>query len=281
MQIDQRYIQLVSLLALLTIGYYSFEIGFTLNHLIASYFSAIFTQVIFEIIFFKKKISQVNYKSAVITGTSLTLLLRTNLVYFSLLAGFLAIASKFIFKSKDKFGNYDHIFNPANFACAVLILLPTILGNEKIVWISSGQWGTDAIISILVIMMGLLVTVKSYRYDVTLAFIIFTSCFFLMRALHLNDPLTIPLHQLFNGSILIFSFFMISDPRSTPRNKLGRIIFALLVAIGFYLGKFVYFDSNSLILSLFFVSFLTPVINYFFQGKVFSWGKVRLSEQRI
>lgn len=261
---------------LLAVGYFSFEIGFTPNHLIASYFSVLLAQVLIEKLFLKKNYSQINYKSSIITGTSLTLLLRTSDYYYSLLAGFLAITSKFIFSTKDKSGNYDHIFNPANFACAVLILIPNILGSQKIVWISSGQWGTDAIISIFVIMSGLLVTVKSYRSDITLAFIIFTSCFLFIRALYLSDPFTIPFHQLLNGSILIFSFFMISDPRSTPRSMLGRLIFAFLVSIGFYLGKFVYFDTNSLILSLFFVSFLTPFINYFFQGNVFSWRKVSL-----
>ena len=38
----------------------------------------------------------------------------------------------------------------------------------------------------------------------------------LARAFWLGDPLAIPLHQMQSGSLLIFAFFMISDPRTTP-----------------------------------------------------------------
>ena len=47
----------------------------------------------------------------------------------------------------------------------------------------------------------------------------------------LGDPLAIPLHQLQSGSLLIFTFFMISDPRTSPDSRLGRFIFAASVAL--------------------------------------------------
>ena len=47
------------------------------------------------------------------------------------------------------------------------------------------------------------------------------------RAVWLGDPLAIPLHQLQSGSLLIFAFFMISDPRTAPDSRLGRFLFAL------------------------------------------------------
>src|SRR5437763_793976 len=50
------------------------------------------------------------------------------------------------------------------------------------------------------------------------------------RALWLGDPLAIPIHQLESGSLLIFTFFMISDPRTSPDSRLGRLIFAASVA---------------------------------------------------
>ena len=42
--------------------------------------------------------------------------------------------------------------------------------------------------------------------------------------------LAIPLHQLQSGSLLIFAFFMISDPKTTPASRLARFFFALAVA---------------------------------------------------
>ena len=53
------------------------------------------------------------------------------------------------------------------------------------------------------------------------------------RALWLGDPLSIPLHQLQNGALLIFAFFMISDPKTTPNtarwpNRFGALVAASL-----------------------------------------------------
>ena len=36
------------------------------------------------------------------------------------------------------------------------------------------------------------------------------------RSLWLGEPMSIPLHRLQNGALLLFTFFMISDPRTTP-----------------------------------------------------------------
>ena len=52
------------------------------------------------------------------------------------------------------------------------------------------------------------------------------------RAVRLGDPLSIPLHQLQNGAFLLFTFFMISGPKTTPDSRLGRLVFASLVAFG-------------------------------------------------
>jgi Na+-translocating ferredoxin:NAD+ oxidoreductase RnfD subunit len=51
------------------------------------------------------------------------------------------------------------------------------------------------------------------------------------RALWLGDPLTIPLHRLQNGALLLFTFFMISDPKTTSDSRCGRVLFAGLAAL--------------------------------------------------
>jgi len=51
------------------------------------------------------------------------------------------------------------------------------------------------------------------------------------RAWWLGGPAAIPPHQLQSGALLIFTFFMISDPRTSPDSRLGRFLFALAVAL--------------------------------------------------
>ena len=61
----------------------------------------------------------------------------------------------------------------------------------------------------------------------TLAFLAFYAGAPLGRALWLGEPLAIPLHRLESGALLLFTFFMISDPKTTPDSRAGRILFAV------------------------------------------------------
>lgn len=91
------------------------------------------------------------------------------------------------------------------------------------------------------------------------------------RALWLGDPLTIPLHQLQSGALLIFAFFMISDPMTTPNSRFGRIIFAaIVVAIAAYV-QFVLYKPNGVLYALVGCCLLTPIIDRLLPGEKFQW----------
>ena len=72
----------------------------------------------------------------------------------------------------------------------------------------------------------------------TYAFLGFYALLVVGRAVWLGDPLTIPLHHLQSGALLLFAFFMISDPKTTPDSRAGRVLFATLVALGAVLVQF-------------------------------------------
>ena len=59
---------------------------------------------------------------------------------------------------------------------------------------------------------------------------------------------------------------MISDPKTTPDSRAGRVLFALLVALGAGYVPFVLYRPNGLILSLFFLSPLVPLIDRLLPG---------------
>ncbi len=65
------------------------------------------------------------------------------------------------------------------------------------------------------------------------------------RAAWLGDPWAIPLHQLQSGAMLLFAFFMISDPKTTPDSRPGRLLFAFLVAAGAYYVQFKLFTPTA------------------------------------
>lgn len=199
-------------------------------------------------------------KSALISSLSLCLLLRTESLALAMVAAALTIASKFLLRVDDR-----HIFNPTNFA------LVALMAAGAPVWVSPGQWGTGAFFAFLLAGVGGLVIHRAARSDVTYAFIGFYAAIVFARALLLGDPMTIPLHHLQNGAFLLFAFFMISDPKTTPDSRIARILFALVVALGAGFVHFVLFQPNGLLWSLVLTAPITPLLNRLLPGNRYQW----------
>ncbi|MFL6294196.1 MAG: RnfABCDGE type electron transport complex subunit D [Thermoanaerobaculia bacterium] len=210
-------------------------------------------------------------KSALISGLSLCLLLRTGSLALGIVAALATIAGKFVIRWRGK-----HLFNPTNFGIVALMLAT---GGK--VWVSPGQWGSAALFGFLVACLGGLVVNRATRSDVTYAFLAFYLGIVFGRALWLGQPLAIPFHQLASGAFLIFTFFMISDPKTTPDSRAGRILFALLVALGAGYVHFVLYRPNGLILSLFFLSPAVPLIDRLLPGRRYAWKPVPVLERRF
>jgi Na+-translocating ferredoxin:NAD+ oxidoreductase RnfD subunit len=115
------------------------------------------------------------------------------------------------------------------------------------------------------------VVTRAERSDVTLAFIASYLALVFGRSVYLGEPLAIPLHRLQNGALLIFTFFMISDPRTTPDSRAGRILFAVLVAFGAWQVQFGWFRTNGLLWSLAAFSLATPLIDRLLPGVRHRW----------
>jgi Na+-transporting NADH:ubiquinone oxidoreductase subunit NqrB len=202
-------------------------------------------------------------RSACISALSLCLLLRTNRLAWAAAAAALAIGSKFVLRVRGK-----HIFNPTNIGI-VALLLATGGG----VWVSPGQWGNAAFFGFLLLCLGGLVVNRAARADVTCAFAGAYASILLGRALWLGQPLAIPLHQMANGAFLIFCFFMISDPRTTPDSRAGRILFAILVALGAAWVQLALYRPTGLLLALACLAPLVPVIDLMLPGSAHRWPR--------
>jgi len=200
-------------------------------------------------------------KSALISGLSLCLLLRTNSLTLAVLTAALAIGSKFVLRVGGK-----HVFNPTNFALVAMMLL------TGAVWVSPGQWGSTAVFGFLLASTGGLVVNRAARSDVTLALLACYAGLLAARSLWLGEPMSIPLHRLESGALVLFAFFMISDPKTTPDSRAGRILFAALVAAGAAVVQFKLFRTNGLLWSLAFFSLAVPLIDRLLPGPRYVWG---------
>lgn len=254
---DPRYFQVAVLSALLVFGITVLEFGIHWQNALTIMVTAQIVQYACTRGFGLPRFDPL---SALITSLSLTLLLRTDVAALAALAATIAIGSKFFIRIRHK-----HVFNPANVALVSMMLL-----SDR-AWVSSGQWGSAAIGAFALACLGFLVLTRAKRAETTIAFIAAYGLLVFGRALWLGDPLTIPVHQLQNGALLIFAFFMISDPRTTPDTAAGRVLFAMLVAGVAFTIQFVFYTPNGPILALITCAPLVPLIDYLLQGSAYRW----------
>ncbi|WP_315722922.1 MULTISPECIES: RnfABCDGE type electron transport complex subunit D [unclassified Bradyrhizobium] len=253
---DARYFQIAALTTLLVINFALIDFGARP----AASVIAIATALLTQLIGCRLSGLPLDLKSPLITGLSLSLLLRADALWLHAAAAVIAIGSKFVLRIDGK-----HVFNPAGLAIVVLLF------SSSGVWISPGQWGTEIWFASLASLFAVLVLSASHRVDIAIYFLASHAALLLLRATWLGDPLVIPLHQLQSGSLLIFTFFMISDPRTTPDSHAGRLLFAAAVAVTAHYLAFVLQMRPALYVALIALSPLTLVLDRLIPAARFSW----------
>jgi Na+-transporting NADH:ubiquinone oxidoreductase subunit NqrB len=255
---DPRLYQIATLALLL--GYGLARLGFDVPalHVVLILSTALLAQLVFTR---TCGLPRFDPRSALISGLSLCLLLRTGRPSLVVAATLVTIASKFLLRWKGK-----HVFNPTNFG---LVAMMALTGG---VWVSPGQWGHSALFALLMACLGGLVVYRAWRSDVTAAFLASYAALLVGRALWLGDPLSIPYHQLQSGALLLFSFFMISDPKTTPDSRAGRVLFAMLVAAGAWYVQFGLFRPNGMLWSLAVCSAGIPLLDRLLPARRYDWA---------
>jgi enediyne biosynthesis protein E5 len=254
---DPRHYQIAALSFLLLFSMTMLDLGAKLLPSVCAIAAALVTQALCSRLW---RLPSIDLRSPLITGLSLSLLLRADEPWVHAIAGIIAILSKFVLRVDGK-----HVWNPAGFAIVVLLF------GTNHVWISPGQWGTTLWFAALLAFLAILVLQASRRSDMALFFLGSHAALLFARAFWLGDPLAIPLHQLESGSLLIFSFFMISDPKTSPDARLARLLFAASVALlGHYLAFFMQMRP-ALYVALIALSPVNPILDRLFPARRFAW----------
>ncbi|MEM7162754.1 MAG: RnfABCDGE type electron transport complex subunit D [Bacteroidota bacterium] len=257
---DARHFQILYLGLFLMLGVFFLGWEMELWNYLAVFSGALITQMLC-IIFITKKWHSI--KSALITALGLCLLLKANSPWVLCMAASLAIAAKFFIQFKNK-----HVFNPANLG----IIAAIVLTGQA--WISPGQWGSAAVLFFLIGVLGFIVLLKVGRLDISITFLV---CFFIVEyirtVLYFGWEMDVLLHKFTNGSFLLFTFFMITDPVTTPNHPKARIIWAAVLALlSFVLTSWFYIHTAP-IWALFFLSPITIYLDRTWKAERFHWFK--------
>ncbi|MBL7695636.1 MAG: RnfABCDGE type electron transport complex subunit D [Ferruginibacter sp.] len=209
-----------------------------------------------------------------ISSFGLSLLLKTHEPVAAILAATVSILSKYILRINGK-----HIFNPSALGIVAAVLLT---GNA---WISPGQWGSDAVIVFTVLSLGFIVTTKVQKIDVSLAFLgSFGGLLFTRQIIYLGWPVDHFIQSVSTGSLLLFAFFMITDPKTTPNHRVARILWSIGIGCAaFYIATF-RFINGAPIYVLVAAQPLIPLLDKLFKARNFEWTpstKMTIQEKRF
>ena len=200
-------------------------------------------------------------RSAMITALGLCLLLRGNEPLTMAIAGFSAIASKFLFRWQEK-----HFFNPANFGIIMVLLL------TQDAWVSPGQWGADWWYALVFLGTGGMILQKMGRGQTTGAFLLTYTTLEVIRNRWLGESWEILQHQLMSGSLLLFALFMLSDPRSIPNASMSRLVWSMMIAGLAFTLQHLFFLPSAIFWALFLLSPMTIILDKYWSAARFSWN---------
>ncbi len=159
--------------------------------------------------------------SAYITGISVGILLRSPAFWPYALCSALSITSKYALRVRGR-----HIWNPSNFGiCALLILAPQAVASLSI------QWGNNLASLIVIWILGSVIVWRARRFNITLTYVICFVALSFLRAHITGDPWQAEISPITGPMYQLFIFFMITDPKTTVRSRLGQCIVAALIAV--------------------------------------------------
>jgi enediyne biosynthesis protein E5 len=263
---DARYFQI--LFQSIFLGYGIFFLHWQNEAwLYATYFiTSIVTQFLCALLFSKNQHSffssfKKGIPSVLISSFGLSLLLKTNFLWVAIFAAFISIVSKYIIRINGK-----HIFNPSALGIVSAIL---ITGKA---WVNPGQWGSGIVILFAVLCLGFIVVTRVQSLSASLSFLgVFASLLFIRQIIYLGWPMDYFLQSISTGSLLLFSFFMITDPKTTPNHGIAKIIWcAAIASCAFYLATFKFINAAPIFV-LVFAQPLVPLLDKLFKAQRFQW----------
>jgi hypothetical protein len=214
-------------------------------------FVAILTAVVFESVvgrFFWGKWPHL--ASAYISGISAGILIHSPELWPYVLVVAISLASKYVLRIGDR-----HLWNPTNFGVTMMLFLaPASVASLSV------QAGNEVWAVLVLWVLGSLIMLRLRRFHIPLAYIAaFIPLAFVRAAVTGHSwvteiaPVTFPMFQL-------FIFFMITDPKTTPKRKWAQALVAVLVAVLDTVLRLGFEDVHAFYHSLFIIGPLANVI---------------------
>jgi enediyne biosynthesis protein E5 len=217
-RLDQSYVAPLLITCILLGGHLSFGIleSFWLTGLAIA--TAIGLEIVLGRLLFGK---WPHLASAYISGISVGILVRSNEVWPYALCAAITIVSKYVLRVKGR-----HIWNPSNFGIAVMLFLaPAAVATLSV------QWDNRLWAMLVIWLLGSVIIWRLKRFHICLTYVLSFLFFGVVRSAVTGLPLSTEIAPITGPMYQLFTFFMITDPKTTVHSRNGQILVAFLVAL--------------------------------------------------
>jgi Na+-translocating ferredoxin:NAD+ oxidoreductase RnfD subunit len=217
LSLDNRFIPPLFITLILLVGHLSFGILESYQKTLLAIATSIVAELILGRIFLHK---WPHLASSYITGISVGILLRSPAFWPYVLCSLLAITSKYVLRVKGR-----HIWNPSNFGICVMLFL----ASDAVATLSI-QWGNNLWAMLVIWLLGSAIIWRLRRFHICAVYVVSFLVLSLLRARITGDPWLSEFSPITGPEYQLFIFFMITDPKTTVRSKLGQCVVAFSVA---------------------------------------------------
>jgi len=216
--LDSRFAPPVFITLILLAGNLSFGILESYSRTLLAIATSMLFEMVLGRIFLKK---WPHPASAYITGISVGILLRSPAYWTYALCAALSITSKYALRFRGR-----HIWNPSNFGiCAMLFLASDSVAGLSI------QWGNNLASLVVIWLLGSIIVWRAQRFNITATYVASFIALSFLRARITGDPWQSEISPITGPMYQLFIFFMITDPKTTVRSRMGQCVVAFAIAL--------------------------------------------------
>src|SRR6266446_5412046 len=215
---DNRFLPPVFITCILLAGHLSFGMLESYQKTALAIVAAIITEIILSKIFVGK---WPHLASAYITGISVGILIRSPAFWPYALCSVISVMSKYVLRVKGR-----HIWNPSNFGIAVLLFLA-----PETMAVLSIQWGNNYWSLLVIWILGSIIIWRARRFHISATYVVSFLLFAFLRSWITGDPWQAEVAPITGPMYQLFVFFMITDPKTTVKSKIGQCVVAFCVAL--------------------------------------------------
>ena len=158
--------------------------------------------------------------SAYISGISAGILIRSPFYWPYVLTALISITSKYVLRFRGK-----HLWNPTNFGVsAVVFLAPAAVA------VLSVQWGNVVAPMAVIWVLGTFIVWRVGRLHISATYVFSFVLFSFVRAWMTGTPWVANVAPITGPMYQLFTFFMVTDPKTTVRSVKGQCVVVFLVA---------------------------------------------------